>query len=110
MATRTRRKRKVLERDIEGAFVKKARALGCMCRKLNGMGYASWPDQMVLVPGGKVLLIEFKREGEELRPAQEDLHTQAKTIGHKWYWFDNWEEPLHLVEFYIERALKRTHK
>lgn len=98
MATRTRKPKKVLERDIEGAFVKKARALGCMCRKLNGMGYASWPDQLVLCPGGAILFIEFKREGEELRPAQEELHEEALGIGHKWFWFDNWEDALNLVK------------
>lgn len=102
MATHTRRKKKPLERDIEGTFVKKARALGCMCRKLNGMGHSSWPDQMVLCPGGKVLLIEFKREGEVLRPAQEELHAEALAIGHQWWWFDNWEDAIILVRSHIK--------
>jgi hypothetical protein len=102
MVQRTRKKRKVLERNIEGKFVKEARALGCLCRKINGLGYASWPDQMVLCPGGKVLLIEFKRPDEELTEAQADLHSEALKIGHKWYWFDNWEDALNLLIKHIK--------
>ena len=97
---RTRKKR-VLESSIEKSFVRRARKLGCICRKLNGMGHNHWPDQLVLVPGGKTLYIEFKKPGEGLRGAQAGLHEDVRAIGHKFYTFDNWEQAIALVEKYI---------
>ena len=87
-----------LEKDIEAKFVREAKKLGCLCRKLNGMGARDWPDRLVLVPGGAILLIEFKRLGATLRPSQEAWHEDAKAIGQEPYVFDNWEQPLALVE------------
>jgi len=91
------RTKTVLEKDIENRFVKEAKKLGCITRKLNGMGYNSWPDRLILVPGGVTLFFEFKRPGEHLRPAQAELHLQADTIGHTWYTFDSWEIAIAIV-------------
>ena len=91
-----------LESSIESTFVKKARALGCMTRKLNGMGQRDWPDQLVLIPGGVGILIEFKRPGESLRVGQQTWQEDAKEIGHGSYVFNNWQEPLELIKRLIK--------
>jgi hypothetical protein len=88
----------VLESAIERQFVKEARALGCRTRKLNGAGHVGWPDQLVLVPGGVTLLIEFKRPKEKLRPTQVIWHNEAKSIGHNPHVFDNWQSAIALVK------------
>ena len=90
----------VLETAIEKKFVAEAKKLGCLCRKLNGSGNRNWPDQLVLIPGGVKLLIEFKRPGEGLRPAQEDWHREAVKCGHESLVYDSWEAPLQLVKSY----------
>lgn len=87
-----------LEKTIEQAFVRKAKALGCKCRKLNGLGNRDWPDQLVLIPGGQVLLIEFKRPGEKLRPSQQFWHDSVRHLGFQPYVFDNWQEPISLIQ------------
>lgn len=99
----------VLEKDIENSFVRQAKKLGCKTRKLNGTGYRSWPDRLILVPGGVTLFIEFKRPGEDLRPDQESLHEDAATIGHTWYTFDNWEGAIELVKSFLpqRKTLKK---
>lgn len=92
----------ILEKDIEAKFMKEAKKLGCITRKLNGMGFNSWPDRLVLVPGGTSLFIEFKKPGETLRPAQEALHEDAKSLGHTWYVCTSAENALNIVRQHIK--------
>jgi len=96
MATRTR-KRIVREIDIENKFVRMAKEIGCKTRKLNGMGYKSWPDRLILCPGGAVVFIEFKKPGEGLRPAQGELHSEVHQIGHTWYTCDDADNAMEIV-------------
>lgn len=41
------------------------------------------PDRQVLLPGGKVVFIEFKRQGEGLRPEQEAYHDYLRSLEHE---------------------------
>jgi hypothetical protein len=87
----------ILESSIEKAFVRKAKALGCITRKMNGQGFNAWPDRLVLIPGGATVFIEFKKPGEDLRPLQQALHDDAAAIGHKWFTCDNVEDALKII-------------
>jgi hypothetical protein len=87
-----------LEKTIEARFVKEAKKLGCMVRKLNGMGARDWPDRLVLIPGGAVVLIEFKRPGAELRLSQMDFQDDARAIGHYVQVYQSWEAALAYVK------------
>lgn len=42
----------------------------------------NWPDRGFFLPRSKLLLIEFKREGEEPRPAQLAGHKYLNELGH----------------------------
>lgn len=69
-----------LEADVERAFLRRARAHGFICRKLNGQGYRGWPD--VLVEGLRGhWYIEFKRPGKYKDPNDGLSHNQAEIIG-----------------------------
>ena len=58
-----------LERDLEAACCRLAKAAGWYCRKLSGPGHRSMPDRM-FIRRGIVLFIEFKRPGERPGPLQ----------------------------------------
>lgn len=86
------------EAKIENKFCKEAKALGCKVRKLNGLGNNDWPDRLVVIPGGAIVMFEFKQPGEGLSPTQEAFHDDLIAIGQPSYVFDNWQEPLALVK------------
>lgn len=50
-------------------------------RKMNGYGHRSWPDRLVVLPGGASVWIEFKREGEDPTPDQAHLHRRLSALG-----------------------------
>jgi len=60
----------ILEKDIEAKVVKYAKELGCLVRKLSGLGFAAWPDRLFILPNGRHVYIEFKRPGGKLSPGQ----------------------------------------
>jgi hypothetical protein len=73
-----------LESAIERSFMRlmKEHFPEIRVRKMNGEGYRSWPDRMVCIPGGRPLLIEFKRPGRTLTEGQNDLHGDLRALGY----------------------------
>ena len=69
----------VLEKDIEKAIVKKAKALGCLALKINGLGQRSWPDRLFIRPDGVVIWMEIKRPGGILSEGQKAMIDELKT-------------------------------
>ena len=96
-------KRQPLESSIENAFVERAVYLGAITRKLNGLGYVSWPDRWVLPPGRRNLdyLIEFKRPGEKPTKLQASLHLELADRGLDTFVFDSWQAAL---DHYVART------
>lgn len=76
---------KVLERDIERAFVDAMREQGILKKfavvKLNLMGFRGWPDRLIFGDKRFVLFIEFKRPGEEPSPHQSKIHRVLRGWG-----------------------------
>ena len=68
------------EAEEEATFVRKARARGFLCRKLNGPSYRGWPDELVVSPQGVVTFIEFKRPGKYKDPSDGLSANQAEVI------------------------------
>lgn len=64
-----------LERDIETAFVKYVhQRCGGITRKMNGLGFNSWPDRECLKLGViRPLWMELKRLGEEPTAGQWEI-------------------------------------
>jgi hypothetical protein len=70
------------EADLEAIFRALCRKAGCLVEKLaptrRGM-----PDRIVLAPGGRIFLVELKRENEKPTPIQEEWHKRAWIRGVK---------------------------
>jgi hypothetical protein len=63
--------------------------LGIVGSKLKVLGDTSWPDRIFWLPGGKPLLIEFKRPGYDPQPKQSDTHESLKDLGYDIQVHDN---------------------
>lgn len=66
---------------VQNPTVKWARARGVLAVKLQGAGNRSRPDFMFLIPGGKVVFMEFKRPGAKPEPLQTHTYKQFKNLG-----------------------------
>ena len=80
---------------IENAFCRQCRKLGIWQIKL---GQDSMPDRGVLLPGGNLVLIEFKRKGAQPRPNQAATIKKLRNIGYKVYVIDDSEDAIALAK------------
>lgn len=84
-----------LESKEEADFVKALKKCGVefKVRKLNGLGYRSWPDRLVLGPERFMIMIELKRKVTgRLSEGQKDLFEELQELGHVVYVFDDGKE------------------
>jgi hypothetical protein len=71
------------EVDEEAKFVRECwKQWGLKVSKLQIIGDTGYPDRVVWFPGGKPIFIEFKREGYEPEPKQEEIHAELKRLGY----------------------------
>ena len=80
-----KKKEQVTEADIETKFVKYATSRNCKAYKLVLRYGRGWPDRTVLCPGGRILFIEFKREGKKLNPTQKPVRLALIKLGFKYH-------------------------
>jgi hypothetical protein len=67
----------VLEKDLERECVKLARAFGCRLHKWLAPGITGLPDRILLIPGGRLHFIEFKRpDGKGILSEQQKTRIQ----------------------------------
>jgi hypothetical protein len=55
-------------------------------------------DRIIFLPNGRTVFLEFKREGEDLRPLQEHVHEQLRQLGFVVMVFDDAAEATRYVE------------
>ena len=73
--------RKELEASLEAYFRKSVKEkLGGHVVKLAPTEKGV-PDRLVMLPGGRLVLVELKADGGRLSPAQEYWHERAKDLG-----------------------------
>jgi hypothetical protein len=63
--------------------------LGIKGSKLVTPGDTGYPDRIFWIPGGRPLMIEFKRPGEAPSPKQEYIHGQLRQLGYQVEVHDN---------------------
>lgn len=85
------------EKSTENAVVRYVKAeWGILSRKMNGMGFNSWPDRMFMLPLAP-FFIEFKREGEVPTPLQTDTHTWLRSLGYEVEVHDNTKQAIESI-------------
>ena len=73
-----------LESSIERSVVQRAASrLGVMLLKVTPDSSTGWPDRLAVLPGGRVIWLEFKRPGEKPTPKQTYVHGALRKIGHQ---------------------------
>jgi len=87
-----------LETDLERAVCTYADKHGILHIKLNLRGRRGFPDRLFFIPGGKPLMIEFKREGEEPRRLQSYIHSQLVGLGYRVETADNTFDGFQLID------------
>jgi hypothetical protein len=70
----------VLESAVERHFIAAVRRIGGMTYKIAPVD-AGIPDRLVLLPGGRLFLVELKTETGRLRPIQRVWHERAAELG-----------------------------
>lgn len=72
-----------LESDVEVEACKLLLThLGLKSSKLKILGENGYPDRIIWLPGGKPLMIEYKRPGEDPRPKQIEIHDYLRKLGY----------------------------
>ncbi len=99
----------ILEGTLEKNCRQDALDIGWISRKMNGLGYNSWPDRVFIPPPkkktGNRFWVEFKRLGEEPTPAQWRMIRDLRSRGEKVYVVDKQITFRRLLAH--ENALKR---
>ena len=70
-----------LESEIEKEFCDHVAAVGGMALKLRIDGRRGFPDRTVLLPGGRILFVEFKRPGGHTSYHQRDWIRWLTALG-----------------------------
>lgn len=79
----------VLESYIERTVVKAAEAAGFIQRKVGYINRHGAPDRFFFGPGGRLIMIEFKKEGEKPKPHQEREIKRLRDLGFEVHVIDN---------------------
>lgn len=83
----------MLEIKLEDLCCKKVHALGGIARKMKDIGQRGWPDRMMLLPGGRVFFVEFKREkGGVVSAQQKKMIRCIEAVGLSVHVIDTYEQ------------------
>ena len=70
------------EDSVEEELVRRVRSMGGRCEKMAMQGRRGFPDRLVVLPGGRMILCECKRPvGGRLSPHQISLHAAYEALG-----------------------------
>ena len=94
----------VLEKSIQTPVIRHARLKGVRCDKLStGSRFQSngLPDYILWLPGGRPLLIEFKKPGGVATPLQLLTHKQLREAGYEVHVIDSVTEGKQLIDQHL---------
>jgi hypothetical protein len=89
------------EKQIEARLKREVKKIGGLALKFASPGNAGVPDRIVLLPKGKVVFVELKAPGKNLRPLQIKRKEQLETLGFKVYVIDSYEK----VDVFIQEVM-----
>jgi hypothetical protein len=73
--------KKILEKTIEAALIRRVTKLGGLCEKFVSPGRRSVPDRLVTLPGGRIIFVEVKAPGKGPTELQERDHWRRRKLG-----------------------------
>lgn len=80
------------EKEIEKKLVMEVKKRGGICPKWVSPGFAGVPDRIIMLPDGKIGLVEVKAPGEVPRPLQLSRHRLLRRLGFKVFVLDGIEQ------------------
>lgn len=69
------------ESMIEMFLKKRVEALGGQCLKQEWINTRGAPDRLVILPGGKIIMVELKAPGKLPEPHQARMHEKLRALG-----------------------------
>lgn len=69
------------EKRVESAFAKWCRDSGMFCLKLSAQGVTGFPDRSVILPGGKLVCVEFKSPTGKTSKVQDQRISALRLLG-----------------------------
>lgn len=81
------------EKRIEKKLKNEVEKRGGLCLKWVPTFFTGLPDRLILMPGGKVYMVETKAEGGTPDPRQGFVHRQLQALGFT-VWIVNSDEQL----------------
>lgn len=87
------------EKALERYLVEQVESLGYLCLKYSNPHAVGYPDRMILLPGARVVWVELKSAGAQLKAVQRIRHGELLTLGHLVFTCDSREK--------IDRLIKR---
>ena len=95
----------MLEKTLEKKCCKKVQQAGGYAIKISpfGFGVKGFPDRLMLLPGAKVMFIEFKKVGAEPEPLQDKWLRKLRKLGFRAEWCDNSVAFDHWLDEALER-------
>lgn len=98
--------RRLLEKDVQGPSVEKARRRGWWARKFSSQpGNTSVPDY-IFGKSGRIFFVEFKAPGKKATDKQKEEHKKMRKQGLTVYVCDNLEPFDRILEQEEDRALE----
>ena len=88
--------------SVENPCVKYATDRKVKVLKVNPLWAAGWPDRVFFIPGGKPLIIEFKRPGGKTSKRQDEIIAELIKDGYDVQVVDNKEEGKALIRARLE--------
>ena len=82
----------MLESQIEQYFCRKVKELGGLALKLSPAGTAGMPDRLVLLPGRRIVFVEFKAPGKKPRPLQQKRINDLQKFGFRAVCLDSYQK------------------
>lgn len=69
------------EKRVESAFAKWCRDSGMFCLKLSAQGVTGFPDRSVILPGGRIICVEFKSPTGKTSKVQDQRISALRLLG-----------------------------
>lgn len=90
-----------IEKEIENQFVNYAKTHNVLAVKFIDPGNTGAPDRICFLPGGKILLIEFKKPGGLLSVKQQLYHKRLYELGQFVYTCCSFQQAKEVLDHHV---------